>query len=226
MYPNTKNTRSHICICVFVSIWVYGLVVSLSICLRESTYSKGHPITHGPFSLQLSVDQWKRVALDFCLTIQASNDKMLDCEDKGVVGRIWWSVIMCWCGLDIDWACSTILPALTARRWAKVSFILIFNFVVVLLSVVVYEATRAWRPVPCMCLLSWRESLKTSRASNRQQQTNKSSQLTLGSNSNSPRKPKPHFPELTSPENLSANLTFSALLSSLLGQTAAPHSPL
>ena len=76
---------------------------------------------------------------------------------------------------------------------ANVFFLLIFHLVFVDLCVVVYEATRAWRPVACM-FAQLEGKPQTSRASKQQQTVAQSSELTFFSSSNSPRSPNLTFP--------------------------------
>ena len=101
------------------------------------------------------------------------------------------------------------LPTFSSYR----SFILFWFF-----SLLLFLRPRGrggrWQGV---CLLSWVESLKTSRASKQQTAVTKTSHLTFFSSSNSPRSPKPHFPELTSPITKSDGVTFTAEKCSLLG---------
>ena len=71
---------------------------------------------------------------------------------------------------------------------ANLFFVLIFRFVFVYLCVVVYEATRAWRPVACMFAQLERkpQNLPSFKAA---ADIAKSSELTLFPSSKSPRRP-------------------------------------
>ena len=97
---------------------------------------------------------------------------------------------MCWSGLAIDWDCQDPCQP-SVQGDPNVFFFLIFPLVFVFLCVVVYEATRAWRPVACM-FAQLEGKPQTSRAS--KQTVAQSSELTLFSSSNSPRSPNLTFP--------------------------------
>ena len=103
---------------------------------------------------------------------------------------------MCWCGLAIDWVCYYCCQS-SLQGAANIFFVLIFAFVFVYFSVIVYEATRAWRPVACMFAQLERKpqnlpSFKAAADHHQKLRAHLLRELKLSE------KPNSHFPELTS----------------------------